>query len=357
MVGGDKNRPLKVIGVTDAEGFEEWLTLAMARAYAENERCHSSALDALADSPADGPVDAEDGSDGGIRAPLADGTFGMRSHGPDGGPPRRPEEQVADIVGEVDLQRPNAARMYDYYLGGTANFAVDQEAAEAGLRASPHARDYARANRAFLGRAVSYLAQAGIDQFLDLGSGIPTLGNVHEIAQRHNPAARVCYVDLEPVAVAHSRLLLADNELVSVTQADVRDPQAVLTAPAVTALIDFSRPLAIIAVAILPFVPDQREATELVATYRDACVPGSYLAVTHIAALAASAAEVVAAEEVMARTPTPVRWRGPEEIGQLLEGYELVPPGLVPTPTWRPDEAPRHTEIGKANAYAAVGKR
>lgn len=299
----------------------------------------------------------ENGSDGGMRNPSADRVWGMRKRHHGGETVRRPEDRVADIVGDVDLERPNAARMYDYYLGGDANFEVDRKAAEAGLVAMPYARHYARANRAFLGRAVSYLAQAGIDQFLDLGSGIPTVGNVHQVAQRHNPSARVCYVDMEPVAVAHSRLLLSDNDSVSVTQADIRDPRAVLTAPGVTGLIDFSRPLAILAVAILPFVPDQREATELVAAYRDACVPGSYLAMTHIAALAATAAEVAAAEEVMAQTPTPVRWRTEQEIAELLTGYRLVSPGLVPSPTWRSVERLGHTEIAAANAYAAVGVR
>ncbi|MDI2027788.1 SAM-dependent methyltransferase [Saccharopolyspora sp. TS4A08] len=257
--------------------------------------------------------------------------------------------------GEVDVERPNSARMYDYYLGGSTNFAVDREAAEAGLRAMPYARDYAVANRAFLRRAVSHLVQQGIDQFLDLGSGIPTVGNVHEIAHRHNPQARIAYVDHEPVAVAHARALLGENPMVTIDEADIRDPESVLRAHGV-AKIDFDRPVAILAVAILPFVPDQAEATALTATYRDACAPGSYLAVTHISQLAATDEQVVAAEEVMARTPTPVRWRPPHEIAELLDGYELLPPGLVPTPSWHADRPPSDDEIARANAYAAVGR-
>ncbi|WP_406693296.1 SAM-dependent methyltransferase [Saccharopolyspora sp. ID03-671] len=257
--------------------------------------------------------------------------------------------------GEVDVDRPNSARMYDYYLGGSTNFAVDREAAEAGLRAMPYARDYAVANRAFLRRAVSHLVQQGIDQFLDLGSGIPTVGNVHEIAHRHNPQARIAYVDHEPVAVAHARALLGENPMVTIDEADIRDPESVLRAHGV-AKIDFGRPVAILAVAILPFVPDQAEATALTATYRDACAPGSYLAVTHISQLAATDEQVVAAEEVMARTPTPVRWRPPHEIAELLDGYELLPPGLVPTPSWHADRPPSEDEIARANAYAAVGR-
>ncbi|SFT07662.1 S-adenosyl methyltransferase [Saccharopolyspora flava] len=256
---------------------------------------------------------------------------------------------------KVDVDRPNSARMYDYYLGGSTNFAVDREAAEAGLTAMPYARDYAVANRAFLRRAVSHLASQGVDQFLDLGSGIPTVGNVHEIAHRHNPQARVAYVDHEPVAVAHARALLGENPTVSIDEADIRDPEAVLNAHGV-AKIDFSRPVAVLAVAILPFVPDQDEATALTAAYRDACPPGSYLAVTHISQLAATDEQVVAAEEVMARTPTPVRWRPPNEIAELLDGYELLPPGLVPTPSWHPEQPPSEDDIARANAYAAVGR-
>ncbi|MGH3622552.1 MAG: SAM-dependent methyltransferase [Sciscionella sp.] len=263
--------------------------------------------------------------------------------------------RVADITGDVDVENPNSARMYDYYLGGSANFAVDREAAEAGEAALPHARDYARANRAFLGRAVAYLASKGIDQFLDLGSGIPTVGNVHEIAHRHNPEARVAYVDHEPVAVAHARLLLGDHPLVSISQADIRKPDAVFSASGVAGLLDFSQPVGILAVAILPFVPDQDEAVALTAAYRQACVPGSHLAVSHISALSATPEQVVAADEVMARTPTPTRWRTPAEIADLLAGYTLVPPGMVPSPQWKPMLQPDPNEVSRSNAYAAVG--
>lgn len=253
------------------------------------------------------------------------------------------------------MERPNSARMYDYYLGGSANFAVDREAAEAGLRAMPHARDYALANRAFLGRAVRYLLGQGIDQFLDLGSGIPTVGNVHEIAHSYAPGARVAYVDHEPVAVAHARAVLDGQDAATMDEADIRRPEEVLNAPGVSRL-DFSRPVAVLAVAILPFTPDQQEAAALTAAYRQACAPGSFLAVTHISRLSATPQQVVEAEEVMARTPTPVRWRAPEEIAELLNGYDLVEPGLVRTPCWRPETALTEDEIARSNAYAAVGR-
>ncbi|GAA4858463.1 SAM-dependent methyltransferase [Saccharopolyspora rosea] len=255
----------------------------------------------------------------------------------------------------VDVDRPNAARMYDYYLGGSANFEVDRVAAEAGKAAMPDAVTYARSNRAFLGRAVRYLCSVGVDQFLDLGSGIPTVGNVHEIAQEANPRARVAYVDIEPVAVAHGRRLLAGVDGVTTTQADIRDPASVLSAPGVADLLDFDRPVAVLAVAILPFVTDDAEAAALVAAYRQACVPGSYLVISHIAQLAASREQVAEAEQVMARTPTPVVWRSADRIAPLFNGYALVPPGLLPAPQWRPDGPVEAEHIARANAYAGVG--
>ena len=260
-----------------------------------------------------------------------------------------------DDIGEVDVDRPNAARMYDYYLGGSASFEVDRQAAEAGKAAMPDAAFYAQSNRAFLGRAVRHLVAAGIDQFLDLGSGIPTKGNVHEIAQQLDPRAKVSYVDIEPVAVAHARRLLQGVEGVTSTRADIRDPRTVLNAPGVAGLLDFSRPVAVLAVAILPFVPDDEEVAALVAQYRQACVPGSYLVVSHISPLAASAEQVAAAEEVMARTPTPVRWRTADRLFPLFEGYTLIPPGLVPVAQWRPDQQATAEEVARANSYGAVG--
>jgi hypothetical protein len=257
-------------------------------------------------------------------------------------------------VGEIDTTRPNAARMYDYYLGGSASFPADREAAEAGLAVLPHAREYALANRAFLGRVVGYLARLGVDQFLDLGSGIPTMGNVHHIVRRHNPRGRVAYVDHEPVAVAHARYLLADDDRVSIDQADIREPEQVLRAPGVRRLVDFRRPLAVLAVAILPFVVDDDEAARLLRAYRGVCAPHSFLALSHISPLAATPQEVTAAEQVMARTPTPVRWRSRDQIAALLTGYTMLPPGLVPTPQWKPTQPPNDAGTRHSNAYAAL---
>lgn len=254
----------------------------------------------------------------------------------------------------VNVQAPNSARMYDYYLGGAANFAVDRAAADQ----APFVGTWARHNRSFLARAVAYLCSRGIDQFLDLGSGVPTVGNVHEIAHRHNPAARVAYVDNEPVAVSHARQLLGENPQVTVTHADIRHPQQVLAAPGVTGLLDFTRPVAVLAVAILHFIADHDQPAHILAGYRRACVPGSYLLISHgsdpdiHAELGAAGYEALHA--AYQRTPTPVALRAPEEISALLHDYSLVAPGMVPLDQWRP-ETDSDITTAPSSAYGLLG--
>ncbi|MER6989143.1 SAM-dependent methyltransferase [Saccharopolyspora hirsuta] len=252
---------------------------------------------------------------------------------------------------EVDTSSPNVARMYDYYLGGAANFAVDREAAEKALAITPEIGRFARMNRWFLGRVVRYLCERGIDQFLDLGSGVPTVGNVHEIAQQHAPDARVAYVDHEPVAVAHARALLVDQPHVSVTQADIRHPAEVLSAPGVSGLLDFSRPVAVLAVAILHFVPDSDDPAGILRTYREACAPGSYLALSHAATITMTESEAHRGQNVYRSTTTPLVLRDRAGIAALLDGCELVEPGLTPINHW-----PEPTEEAPANGYGAVGR-
>ncbi|MGJ7905497.1 SAM-dependent methyltransferase [Actinopolyspora sp. H202] len=258
-------------------------------------------------------------------------------------------------AGGLDPYTPNIARMYDYFLGGSANFVADREAAEQLLRAFPGNVEWTHINRAFLGRAVRVCAEAGIDQFLDLGSGIPTKGNVHEIAQQVNPAARVAYVDIETIAANHARQLLADDPLCTMTQADITDPQAVLNAPGVTELLNFDRPVAVLAVAILDIL-DLDDPAALMARYRDACVPGSALAISNSAMLDISEEEIDGAQEVFETTTTPtLRTRTHEEVLEMFAGYGLLDPGVVPSAQWRPDEPVSEEYAARSNAYAGVG--
>lgn len=268
------------------------------------------------------------------------------------------DEVPKTTIPGVDHTRPNAARMYDYHLGGNANFQVDRDAVERGRAILPDATYYMQQNRAVLMRMVRYLVQdAGIDQFLDLGSGIPTRGNVHEVAHLHDPRARVAYVDFEPIAVAHARRILADTEApVTITQADIREPDVVLNAPGVAGLLDFDRPIAVLAVGILPFLTDDADAADLMARYRRATAPGSYGAVTHISPLTWTWEQVTEALRILAETATPEVARTPEQIRALLPGYELVEPGLVPAARWRPEHEVSEQDALRSNCYAAVGR-
>jgi hypothetical protein len=256
---------------------------------------------------------------------------------------------------EPDVTHPNVARMYDYLLGGGANFAVDREAADAAVAAWPYLQQGARIQRAFMRRAVSYLTREGVDQFLDLGSGIPTAGNVHEIAHRENPAARIAYVDYEPVAVHAARAMLGDDQRVSVTQLDIRKPDAVLSAPTVADLFDFTRPIAILAVGILHFLQDADDPVGLLGQYRDACPPGSYLAISQASQVSLPNEQVAQFLAAYARSTTPAVWRTKDEIERFLAGYRLVDPGLVLLPQWRPDVPVSDAEAADSNIYGGVG--
>ena len=271
--------------------------------------------------------------------------------------PNVPLNNPLEYVTEVDTNTPNIARIYDYHLGGNANFAVDRAAGDELAQAFPDQLAYCRANRGFLWRAVRTLVdEHDIDQFLDLGSGVPTVGNVHEIAHQRNPTARVAYVDVEPIAVSHARQLLGpDEHRVTSTEADVCEPAAVLAAPGVTGLLDFTRPIGVLALGILDIIA-RTDAASLTAAYRDACVAGSALAVSNSTHLTGTAQQAQQAQDVFARTTTPqVHMRTREQVAELLPGYELLEPGVVPTATWRPDEPITEAEAARSNAYAAVG--
>jgi hypothetical protein len=252
----------------------------------------------------------------------------------------------------VDPDVPNAARMYDYYLGGSHNFAADRAAAERVKAAIPYAVDVARANRFFLHRAVRFCIGEGIDQFLDLGSGIPTVGNVHEIARDLGSPARVAYVDNEPVTVASAAALLADDPLATITMADIRDPDAVFDAPGVRDLLDLSRPVALLTVAVLPFVPDRDDPVGLAQRYRARLAPGSIHVLSHGTA-DHDPDEVRALADVYRNTANPVTPRTRDEVAEILRGTELVEPGLVDATEWRPEDTTGEQHRG---LWAAVGR-
>jgi SAM-dependent methyltransferase len=244
----------------------------------------------------------------------------------------------------VDMKRANVARVYDYWLGGTHNFLADQDAGRAIAAVEPLMRDIARTNRAFLGRAVRFLSAAGIDQFLDIGSGIPTSGNVHEIAQAVNPEARVAYVDVDPVAIAHSKAILAGNDNAAIVDADVREPEKILAHATVGRLIDFSKPAGLILMVVLHFISDAEDPWRLIATLRDALAPGSYLVLGHATDDGKKPNVAQATETAYNRSvATRIHLRSRAEIGRLFDGFELVDPGLVYASRWRPgpsDDAP-----------------
>jgi hypothetical protein len=254
----------------------------------------------------------------------------------------------------IDTGLPSAARLYDHLLGGGHNFAADRVLGEKFHQAQPNARAIARLNRAFLRRAVLFMIDQGIRQFLDLGSGIPTVGNVHEIAQKAAPDTRVVYVDYEDIAVAHSRMMLEHDPLATIVQEDLTDAPAVLAAARLTGLLDFTRPMGVLAVGVLHFVPESRRPGDVLATYRDAVEPGSHLALSHFTS-DLQPAEMAGIVEVMKESMNPMFPRTHVEITALFDGFDLVEPGLVPLPLWRPESV--DDDPAKAGIFAGVGRR
>jgi SAM-dependent methyltransferase len=229
--------------------------------------------------------------------------------------------------------------MYDYFLGGVHNFPIDREAARQVLAQYPLTTLAVRANRAFLGRAVRFLVAAGVRQFLDIGSGMPTVGNVHEIAEQTAGQTRVVYVDIDPVAVSESLELLAGNPLVTAIRGDVCVPEEILGHIRVRELLDFSQPIGLLMVALLHFVPDDDEAYRVVSKLVDALAPGSYLVISHSTTdgLNLSAEAVARGREVYRQqTATPMRPRTHAETARFFTTTDLVEPGLVAAPLWRP---------------------
>ncbi|MFF5172014.1 SAM-dependent methyltransferase [Micromonospora sp. NPDC000089] len=258
---------------------------------------------------------------------------------------------------EIDIERPSVARMYDYYLGGSHNFAADRSAARAMVEAVPDAPLMAQANRAFMRRVVQHLVDAGVRQFLDIGSGIPTVGNVHEIAQRAAPDSRVVYVDVDPVAVAHSREILAGNPRAIVLQEDFRRPEAILGHPEVTGLLDFSQPVAVLIVAVLHFIPPADRPEEILRTIRAALAPGSYLVLSQASDESRDGTgERAEAERVYRRTDNPLWIRGRDELTDFFAGFELLDPGVVWVPQWRPETPESAEDAEQAVFMGGVGR-
>jgi SAM-dependent methyltransferase len=254
----------------------------------------------------------------------------------------------------VDTKRANPARVYDYLLGGTHNFLADQDAGRAILAVEPNTRPGARASRAFLGRAVRFMAAEGIRQFLDIGSGIPTEGNVHEIAQQAVLGARLAYVDNDPVAVAHALAMLDGKVEAGITEADLREPRQLLADHEVRRHIDLARPVGLLLSMVLHFISDDEDPWRVVATLRDALAPGSYLVLAHLTNESRPAV-AQAAETVYNRTvSTDIHVRSRADILRFFDGFDLVEPGLVYIPQWRPD-SPHDVPDDPSQFWVLVG--
>ncbi|MDQ0311611.1 SAM-dependent methyltransferase [Kitasatospora herbaricolor] len=267
-------------------------------------------------------------------------------------------QQEAAGSAELRPEIPHPARMYDYYLGGKDNFPADREAAERALAANPEFRSTARANRGFLQRAVRHVAQQGVDQFLDIGTGIPTAGNTHEIAQQVDPRARVVYVDNDPIVLTHARALMAGmgRGRTDVLQADLRDPAGILAAAQVRELLDFDRPVALVLAAVLHFLPEDEKPYRIVEELLTALAPGSYLVLSH------GTADFIPPEVrdrvtgVYTKATAPLVGRSRAEVRRFFDGLELLEPEVVTVPLWRPEAEPARG-ADRVSMYGGVARK
>ncbi|MCP2335222.1 SAM-dependent methyltransferase [Actinomadura rupiterrae] len=295
-----------------------------------------------------------------LRAPTASGDHSSSAPSP---LPSVGLSRRTDSAGDcwtptgIDVSRPSPARIYDWFLGGKDNFAADREAGEAILKAAPHGIVACQENRAFLCRAVEYLTARGVTQFLDIGTGLPTQNNVHEVAQRHCPRARIVYVDNDPIVSVHARALLAETDNVALVKADLRDPELILRHWRLQELIDFAQPVAILLLAILHFIPDEDDPHVAVARLLAEAAPGSYLVVSHgtadAGARTARAVERIYDERASASLHT----RSAAEVNRFFDGTELVRPGLVFTSQWRPPCGALTVQPAEAGLYAGIGRK
>jgi hypothetical protein len=267
--------------------------------------------------------------------------------------------EPGSAVPQIDTSKPHPARMYNAYLGGNDNYAADRDAVRRVLRDFPEVRAMAVANRAFMQRAVRLLAgEAGIGQFIDIGTGIPSAGNVHEVAGKAASGARVAYVDNDPIVHAHANALLTGSGTTSIVLADLRDPGAVLADPKLRGLIDFSRPVGLLLVAVLHFITDEEHPAAIVAALRDALPDGSYLVLSHGTQDFHPPGAAGRAASAYRNATAPLVLRSHEEISVFFEGFDLEEPGLVQAPRWRPDgRPPRPRDLAKIGIYAGVGRK
>jgi len=264
----------------------------------------------------------------------------------------------------IDISVAHSARIYDWWLGGKDNFAPDRELGQKIVEMVPMTPASARANRAFLHRAAGMVAAEGIHQFLDLGAGLPTVDNTHSVVQRVDPHNRVVYVDYDPIVLTHARALLAGTGPTTVIQADIRDPEAILTHPEVTSVIDFTQPVCVLAVAVLHFFNNEANPHAIVARLREAMAPGSYLVLSHITGDGTSEADNVISimRQRMADPPT---LRPHAEVLRFFDGFDLLDPGVVPVHLWRPDDHEAHQPQWRKPGdedqpfwmYAGVGRK
>jgi SAM-dependent methyltransferase len=261
------------------------------------------------------------------------------------------------VTADVDTERPSAARIYDYWLGGAHNFEADRRVAEQMLAAYPDGRQKVWANRAFLRRAVEFLVGEGVRQFLDVGSGVPTVGHVHEVAQALAPESRVVFVDIDPVAVAHSRVLLAANDRTAAIQEDVRRPEQIWAAPEVQGLLDLSKPVAVLAVALFHFIPDADDPAGVIARLTAPLASGSYLALSH--GTEDGVDDTTELEELYRRVGINWSSRPHHQVEAFFAGHDLVEPGLVWVQSWRSDsiDDPYRDHPEYSSVYAGVGRK
>jgi hypothetical protein len=277
-----------------------------------------------------------------------------------------PDRQAPPTDDTVEAVRPelafdtsvaHPARRYDYWLGGKDNFAADRESGDAIAAVFPTIRVAAVENRRFLARAVAFLAgEAGIDQFLDIGTGIPTANNTHEVAQRINPSARVAYVDNDPIVLAHARALLATHPrgATAYIDADLREPGSILDDPVLSTALDLSRPVALMLVAVMHFIPDQDDPHALLRRLTAALPAGSYLVLSHATG---DFVELGPVDQGRAILGPQFQFRTREQVSRFFDGHELIPPGIVPIPDWcRADDDSPRASAADVSMWAGVAK-